>query len=1376
MKKYFAFLFVFLYHFVFSQLDTEHWFAPMSARAGMGQVQSYLYLSTNDTTPFPVQIYNDNILISTVTVSKGNPQKVNIPASYMMTTSPLDIFAPNGMGLYVKGQKKFYANYRFSITSHAEIITSKGLAGLGKKFYAAMAPLTASNTYIDAMIGVIATEDNTTVTFSGYAPGVVFSNGSTAITQSVTLNRGQSYIMDAISSTANANLTGLVGTKIVANKPIAVTNGNFNGIYTNNNFTNNDILMDQSVPVERLGKDFVLVKGNGSTNFGMEQALLVATENGTTYTVNGVNSGITLNEGEYALVDGNSYVNQGNNHYNMAISANKNLYVYQLLAGTSASSGNEYATGGFNYIPPISCFLPNNVGEIGFINQIGSDNYTTKLNILTQTGAAVTVNGVAPLATSGPYPVTGNANWVSYSVPNITGNVSVASTKSVTAGIAAGSGAVGYGGYFAGFSSVPAITKTGNCYNGVTLQVDNTFDTYQWYLNGVAIPGATTFFINPELYGAGSYTVLVTKNNCDSKLTDAYIYAVCPPMPTVTYTIGSCNTKTITPAFTINTTQNINSAQTQIVAVPTFGTATVNPTTGIITYTPNIGLTTNVTDMFVYYIEGNGNPAVSQYFKVIINIDVLKAYNSAPLSACADANGNGIFNLTIANVTTDVGTTISYFANANLTTPIANPNAYSGPAGTIHAQVTSAYNCTAVVLVPLETKPQPNLNTTNYNSVLCDDNLDGIISVDFSAITPQIVNNAALFNVKFYLNQADATAGNNNNLPNNWSFNTTTTVFVRVEGLPGNSCPPAFGQIVFSFGAKVNLIANQATTSVCDNDLNQTENINLNDYKNLFTNDPNTTLTFYATLVNAQSGQNPIPANQVIGMAGGVFYIRFQNANNCPEVATLTIQLKQPKTSTILTNQVVCANTNATLDAGTGFDSMVWSTGATTQTISVGVGNYFVDLSFNGCVYRQNVTVTSVPAPNLNTANFNGTLCDDDLDGIISVNFTTVTPQIVNNAAQFNVRYYLTQANATAGNNNTLPNNWTYTATTTVYVRVDGLTGNCPPVFGQIIFSFGAKVPLLATQVTQSVCDDNLDNNETITLNNYKNLFTNDPAVTLSFYTTLANANAGTNGIAAVQNIGIAGAIFYIRFSSPNACPSVGKLTLTLSQPKVSTVLQDKTICSNDKTSLDAGPGFTSYLWSTGATTQTVGNVGVGAYWVDLGFNGCVYRQTVNVLAAQAPVIDKIEISGLNATIFVSGGTPPYEYSLDGFTYQSSNVFVNLTRGLHKVFVLSADRCAPVSKEFLVLNLQNTITPNGDGVNDVLDYSDLRVKKNVSIEIFDRYGKTVFQNKGNNFIWDGKVGGRPLSTGSYWYVLKWTDPDTNLLQQYSGWILLKNRD
>jgi hypothetical protein len=67
----------------------------------------------------------------------------------------------------------------------------------------------------------------------------------------------------------------------------------------------------------------------------------------------------------------------------------------------------------------------------------------------------------------------------------------------------------------------------------------------------------------------------------------------------------------------------------------------------------------------------------------------------------------------------------------------------------------------------------------------------------------------------------------------------------------------------------------------------------------------------------------------------------------------------------------------------------------------------------------------------------------------------------------------------------------------------------------------------------------------------------------------------------------------------------------------------------------------------------------------------------------------------------VTGGTPPYKYSLNGIDYQTSNIFTGLSRGMHTVYVLSKDGCSPVIKEFLVLNLINAITPNGDGLNDV---------------------------------------------------------------------------
>jgi len=1113
MKKFLLTVCTFFCLLINAQLDTDHWFAPMASKVGDAGLQGFLYLSTNEITPFSVQIYNNNTLYTTVQVSKGNPSEVPIPNDFLITTNQQDLFTPNSMGMYVKGTKKFFANYRFSLQNHAEIITSKGLAGLGTTFYAVMAPNNSNSPYvsipiINSTIGVTATEDNTAVVISGYNPNVIFSDGSSSPTKSFILNRGQSYVLDALATDSPENLEGLIGAKIVATKPISVTNGNFNGMhYPANGLSNNDILMDQAVPVDRLGKDFVVVKGNGSISSQMESALVVATENNTQLTVNGVNSGIVLNEGQHYMIPSFNYINQGNGNYNMGISTNKNVYVYQFLAGVS--TGNEYPTGGMNFIPPLSCFLPNKIDEIGFINKIGTQTFNTRLNIITQTGASVTLNGNPIPASNGPAPVNGNPNWVTYSIPSVSGTITVNSTKPVTAGIAAGSGAVGYGGYFAGFSSVPVISKTGDCYLGILLQVDNTYDGYQWYLDGNIIPGATSYSINPELYGAGTYTCLVTKNNCESKLTTGYNYTLCPPITTTTYNIGSCNTKVIHPAFTTSA-QTIVPSNTSIISGPTSGTATVNPTTGEITYTPNAGLTADATDTFIYYAEGNGNPADFEYFKVIINIDALQTTNGS-LTSCTNSNGNGTFDLTSVNITPDSGTTVQYFTNAALTgTPISNTGAYTGPAGTVYANVTSQYGCTKVA----------------------------------------------------------------------------------------------------------------------------------------------------------------------------------------------------------------------------------------------------------------QITLTTIQSPAVNTTNFNATLCDDNFDGIVNVNFSTVTSAIVTNPAVVNVRYYLLQADANAGNANNLPASWNYTSNTMVYVRVDALTGNCPPAFEQINFKIGNRITLLTIGATTDICDNDINGSESINLDDYKNLFTTNPGVTLTFYTTLANAQTGTNAISSTQMISASNTTFYIRFTSTTECPNTGTLTIRLKAPKKSDVLKDQIVCNDQKVILDAGPGFTSYLWSTGATTQTI-SAGAGSYYVDLGFN---------VTTSASPTITKIEVSGYNATVAVSGGTPPYQYSLNGIDYQTSNVFTGLSRGVHSVYVLGADRCFPVIKEFLVLNLINAITPNGDGLNDLLDYSDLKIKQNVSIEVVDRYGAPVYRSTDKNYIWDGKVNGRPLSTGTYWYVLKWMEPDTKLPVSYSGWILIKNRE
>jgi hypothetical protein len=136
MKKFLLAICTFICLIVNAQLDNEHWFAPMSASSlqGNNPPQCFLYLSTNETTPFSVQVSNNNIVYSTVQVSKNNPVQITIPSNFMIASTPNNLFTQNSMGLHVKGSKNSLPTSGFQFLNKLKSLLLKEWQGLEKHF------------------------------------------------------------------------------------------------------------------------------------------------------------------------------------------------------------------------------------------------------------------------------------------------------------------------------------------------------------------------------------------------------------------------------------------------------------------------------------------------------------------------------------------------------------------------------------------------------------------------------------------------------------------------------------------------------------------------------------------------------------------------------------------------------------------------------------------------------------------------------------------------------------------------------------------------------------------------------------------------------------------------------------------------------------------------------------------------------------------------------------------------------------------------------------------------------------------------------------------------------------------------------------------
>ncbi|MFN4197478.1 MAG: T9SS type B sorting domain-containing protein [Flavobacterium sp.] len=203
------------------------------------------------------------------------------------------------------------------------------------------------------------------------------------------------------------------------------------------------------------------------------------------------------------------------------------------------------------------------------------------------------------------------------------------------------------------------------------------------------------------------------------------------------------------------------------------------------------------------------------------------------------------------------------------------------------------------------------------------------------------------------------------------------------------------------------------------------------------------------------------------------------------------------------------------------------------------------------------------------------------------------------------------------------------------------------------------------------------------------------------------------------------------------------------------------TLCEGSVITLNAGVTNATYLWSTGEVTQSIQVNDNASYFVEitsLAPGNCSVIKNFNIIQFDVPVIEEVVVNNNIIEIIISGNGQ-FEFSIDGFIYQDSNVFSVDEGGVYIAYVREKNfNCGfSTNTSFVVIIVPQFFSPNSDGFNDLFEVKGMERFPSSSLVIFDRYGKLIRQLTPNQPTWDGTFKGRNLPADDYWYVLKIED-------------------
>ncbi|HPB24768.1 MAG TPA: gliding motility-associated C-terminal domain-containing protein [Bacteroidales bacterium] len=469
--------------------------------------------------------------------------------------------------------------------------------------------------------------------------------------------------------------------------------------------------------------------------------------------------------------------------------------------------------------------------------------------------------------------------------------------------------------------------------------------------------------------------------------------------------------------------------------------------------------------------------------------------------------------------------------------------------------------------------------------------------------------------------------------------------------------------------------------------------------------------TTFATFNDVGGPQN------FTGLGAGTYTLTVVDANNCQGTTTITISSASNLTPVIAGPTTICAGSSATLDAGGPYAGYSWSSGATTQTITISAsGTYSVTVSDGGCTGSTSISVTQASQI---TPSITG-----------QTNICPGTSTVLDAGSGYASYQW---SNGTSSQTATVSTGGAYSVTVS---DGSGCTGSA-----SINITVISTLPVTATATPGNVCPGN-----PVTL-------TATGGGTYLWNTTPPSYDS-------VFVVHPTTATTYVVTVTYNGCSSTSSVSVSIDPSLSVTASSTNTGCINhDGTATVevSGPGY-NFIWNTVPPqyTQTATGLAAGTYIVTVGYNGCSGSTSVTVNVAsgpeaafyykpESPVLDDGPVFFFDQSWGnITNWYWDFGDSTDFSGIPANHSYADTGSYLVTMIVTDTKGCKDTARGTIYINplftvwIPNSFTPNDDFDNE--EFKPLGVgwdTKNYFMAIYDRWGKMLFYTEDINEGWNG---------------------------------------